>query len=268
MEHMMNGIELQQAEFAYMLAVIGARAVVGVDDPNLFPLEATEQEEIYSLGREGLEQHGCLIPVEHSPHEYAMNPLLYEATALIAAPDIVVATLRDTRGGERQLVQHYIAGDGIVELSVSTEWNYRLGFLSGIKILYEHIAQMLHVTDSEQSGQFMISEQIFNAIQPLSQKGELEQVAELIASAGVNGSFGASLVEALSSASSGQVVVIRPRSGEIEAGRRAMVFGEGDGAWMLVKTAAGSQEFKVSTFDFDSIGVLIAEFRKELKVAS
>jgi hypothetical protein len=268
MEVTMKGIELDQTEFAYMLGVIQADAIAGVDDPKLFPTDDASKEVIYSAGRERLEEHGWLVQVEHSPHEYELNPFLLEAVALIAVPDIVVATLHDREGVDRRLLLHYLADDDIIELSASQDWKYRFGFLSDNQGLSERVAGMLEVTESEQPTCFTISEEAFTSIQSRCQEGRLEQAVELIIASGVERKPGNSFVEALGSPSSGQVVVIRPRSGEIEAGRRARVFGEGNGAWMLVRTAPDSKEFEVTSCSPDSIGILITKWQKELMTTS
>jgi hypothetical protein len=268
MEVTMKGIELDQTEFAYMLGVIQADAIVGVDDPKLFPTDDASKEEIYSVGRERLEEHGWLVQVEHSPHEYELNPLLFKVMAFIAAPDIVVATLRDSKDTDRQLLLHYIAEEDVIEFSASQEWKYRFGFLSGNQGLSERVAGLLEVTDSEQPMSFTISEEAFTSVQSRCQEGKLEQAVELIIASGVKRKPGKSFVDALGSPSSGQVVVIRPRFGEIEAGRRAKVFGEGNGAWMLVRTAPDSKEFEVTSCNPDSLGILITEWQKELMTTS
>jgi hypothetical protein len=126
------------------------------------------------------------------------------------------------------------------------------------------MGQMLNLATPPRSGHFTLDEPTFISIQGMCQKGELDQAKAMMRSIDVNGAFGESFVESLGSPISGQVVVVHPQFGEIKAGRRALVFGEGDGAWMLVRTAADSKEFEAALCNPDSLSVLVKEWQKEL----
>jgi hypothetical protein len=260
MDQIMFGAELDSPEFGYMLALVDAQAIVGVDAPELFPTDDLSRDSVYSVGKRNLGEHGWLMPAKESPNEYDLNPILFEATAIIAAPEIVIATMRDAKGDEGQLVQHYVNGDEIVELSATVERKYRIGILSDKNVLFERMAELLNLAQPACSGHFVLDEQTLISIQGMCQMGKLNEAMSLMRSIDVNGAVGESFVASLGSPISGQVVVVRTQSGEIKAGRRAMIFGEGKGAWMLVRTAADSHEFKAMTCSFDSLKVLVEEW--------
>ncbi|NIM94886.1 MAG: hypothetical protein GTO18_14390 [Anaerolineales bacterium] len=260
----MYGAELKTPEFAYLLAAVNAQTVVGVDDPELFPADSSTSDAVLSAGREGLEVHGWLKPVEHSPNEFQLDSLLFEAATIVAAPDFIIATTHDSEEGERQLLLHYLSGGEIVELSATAERTYRIGVLLDEDALHERIAHMLRVTPSALQGQFRLSESNFTSILTMSHNGVGEDAVEILKSAGVDSIAGASFVAALGSPVSGQIVIISQRYGEIEAGRRALVFGEGDGAWMLKRVGAASEDYEVENCDADTIQALVTKWKKEL----
>jgi len=260
----MSGAELKTSEFAYLLATLNASAVVGLDDPALFPAKSSARDVTYGQGRKELEINGWLKPVPDHPEEYELNPALLEIVSIVAAPDFVVATTHSTGEAERQLVLHYLAGDGIVELSAPAEGIYQVGVVLDREALHERIAEMLHLTTALLAAQFTIDETVFKDIQSLSQKGRLERAEELLESAGVNGAVGESLMAAVASPASGQIVVIRPSFGQIESGRRATVFGEDDAAWLVKRTQFDAQNLEIATCDPASIGTLVTEWLDEL----
>ena len=260
----MSGAELKTSEFAYLLAILNASAIAGLDDPTLFPTKSSARDVTYGQGRKELEINGWLKPVPDHPEEYELNPSLLAIVSIVAAPDFVVASTHITGEAERQLVLHYIAGDGIVELSAPAEGIYRVGIVLNREALHERIAKMLHLTSTQQAVQFTLDETTFRDIKTLSQKGRLERAEELLKSAGVNGAVGESLLAAVASPASGQIVIIRPSFGQIEIGRRATVFGKDDAAWFVKRTQYDAQNLEITTCDPASIGTLVTEWLDEL----
>lgn len=260
----MSGAELKMSEFAYLLAILNASAIVGLDDPALFPTKSSARDVTYGQGRKELEINGWLKPIPDHPEEYELNPALLAIVSVVADPDFVVASTCSTGEADHQLVLHYLAGDGIVELSVPDEGIYRVGIVLNREALHERMAKMLHLTTTQQSVQLTLDETTFRDIQTLSLKGRLERAEELLESAGVNGAVGESLLAAVASPASGQIVIIRSNFGQIESGRRATVFGEDDAAWLVKKTQYDAQDLEITTCDPATIGALATEWLDEL----
>ena len=88
----MDGAELTKSELAYLLAVLHATELVGVDDPSLFPTKAKARDSTYGKGRAQLEENGWLEPIPEYTDEYDLNPALLHMVAIVAAPTYVVGT--------------------------------------------------------------------------------------------------------------------------------------------------------------------------------
>jgi hypothetical protein len=123
---------------------------------------------------------------------------------------------------------------------------------------------MLCITTAKQAIQFTLDETIFKDIQSLTQKGQPERAETLLDSANLKKKAGQSLVGALASPVSGQIVVVSSHSGEVTSGRRASVFGEGNSAWLAMRTEHDSSELNIANCDSTSIGTLITEWINEL----
>jgi len=260
----MNGIELETEELAYLLATVDAPGLVGVDDPKLVPSTAKSRDTTFSKGRKQLEAHGWVQEISGKPGEYDLNAGLFHTVAVMAAPEMVVATSRGVAEEDRQLVVHYLVREHIVELWATSEKRYFLARLPDRTVLYERMAELLGIATGAQEGKFMLAESTFNKAKNLAQKGQLAQAENLLATAGVNGRTGKSLLAALTSPVRGQVVVTRANAGEIEAGRRAELYGEKKGAWAAVRLVADSKELQLSPVDADELAALVGGWLDEL----
>jgi len=88
----MNGIKLEAEELAYLLATVDAPGLIGVDDPKLVPSTAKSRDTTFSKGRKQLEAHGWVQEISGKPGEYDLNAGLFHTVAVMAAPEMVVAT--------------------------------------------------------------------------------------------------------------------------------------------------------------------------------
>jgi hypothetical protein len=259
----MNGIELDKTELAYLLATVGAKSLIGVDDPKLVPSTAKAQETTFGKGRKQLEANGWIKLVEGKPGEYDLNPGLFHAVAIMAAPEMVVATRRGAAQEDGQVVLHYLVRDLIVELWATAK-GYFLGRLPDRETLGDRIVEFLGLAEESKPGELRLPEATFDKIQGLAQKGEVEEASRVLDSADVNGRAGKALIASLASPSRGQLVVARAGGGEIEAGRRAMVFGEKKAAWMAIRPEAGAKELRLSPVGAAELRTLVGGWLKEL----
>jgi hypothetical protein len=261
---MMNGAELNSAEFAYLLATIHAQAVVGLDDPTLFPTKSSIQDKTYGQGRKDLETKGWLRPIPDRSDEYELDLDLVEMVSLVADPDFALFTTYNSQDSESQLVLHYLSEDRIVELSASDGDSYHLGTLPDDDALNERIVQMFNLTTRSQEAKFSLDEGKLNEIQASPQKGKMDRAKALLDSIRLKKSAKESFLTAISGEVGGQIVLVRSEQGEIVSGRRALLFGEGDAAWIGYKTKPDSPKLKLITCDGTTIDELITAWMEEL----
>jgi hypothetical protein len=260
----LNGAQLKPSEFAYLLALLNAPTVIGLENPVLFPTKSSARDATFSQGREELETNGWLKPVPDHPDEFELNPFLLEMVSVVATPQFVVDTSHSTKESELRQVLHYVADNSIVEVSAPAEGIYQVGSVPDHETLHARIAEMLCLTTAQQIMQYSLDETIFEDIQSLSQEGHPKKAEKLLDSTDVNGTNGQSLIAALAGPVAGQIVVVGSHSGQALRGRRASIFGEGDSAWLVKRTERDSSELDIAKCDLTSIGTLISEWMDEL----
>jgi hypothetical protein len=253
----MEGVELSIPELAYLLNLVHARGLPGVDDPRLFPETPAEQNNTHAKGREQLEAQAWITPVPDHNAEYEVNSFLFEMVAALAEPRTVILTVKEGPKGRHQAVLHYLAGQLIIELFSPSRSSYRLGLVSGREGMHQRIAQMLGLTQTGQRGQWILDEAAFEKVRSLSRNRQPTKAAKVMRSAGMDSPAGESLLGALSAPGRGQVVVARPEEGSIVAGRRVEVYVEADGAWMVLRTSPEGKEVQVSACDPSDLGALL-----------
>ena len=125
----MNGAQLTSSEFAYLLASLDCGDIVGIDDPSLFPTNASVRGKTYKKGQQQLKDNGWLIPLPEQPDEFDLDAVLLEAVSIIASPEYMIASAVSTMKEDSQLVFHYVSTDDAVELSAVDKKNYWLSRL-------------------------------------------------------------------------------------------------------------------------------------------
>ncbi len=169
----MNGAELGKAEFAYLLAAVGARQIIGVEAPGLFPKDGKKRDSLYRQGREDLETSGWLVPVPGRANEYDLDPVLYELVATVAWPDFLLATIRQGRG-QSGLALHYLAGNTTVELAVLEGDRFRIGVVPDQDALWDRLAQMLDLTNQKPGVRARMTRASFKKLVAAAEKGQAD----------------------------------------------------------------------------------------------
>lgn len=250
----MDGVELTPQEFAYLLAVVHAPAVIGVDDPKLFPSDARAEKAVYGKGRQQLEEHKWIEPLADHEDEYWLDPGLVQLVAVVAGPEHVIATIRSGDDGDRQTTLHYLFGNRIVELWTTPEKSYLLGQVDDRQALLERIQAVLQVPEKSDGARFSLPEEAFQKAVTFAENGKSDKAEELLASAGEHAeAFFSSFTEP----GGGQLFVVQPSQGEIASGRRATVIG---GKWVVVRPSAEADELDISSLDSKRLDELLSEW--------
>lgn len=253
-------VTLSAEEFAYMLSVVKAEAVVGVDDPALFP-DPASAEAVYKTGLEQLIAHGWAKPTG-KPNEYAFNDDLSLMVADIGHPDFVVFTIRNTEDG-RRVVLHYMGGPDIIELAAEPDGTYTLGSVTDRRAMVTRMEDVLSLSQAGPSpeDQFTVEAPTFETIQDLAESGDWEQAKDMLTQLGINGNKAQSLVNALSAPdSSGLVAVVKPKEGQVTAGRKASLYREDEVVWLAKRMDATSSLLGVETVRADTLPSVLESY--------
>jgi hypothetical protein len=269
----MDVAELEEAEFAYLLATLHVPALIGVDSPTLFPTLPADRDAILGAGLRQLQAHGWLKP-RAQPGQYDLNPELMELAAVVAGPQYVVLTRTCQPGGYQRLILHYLAGDDIVELS-TTLGCYRLVALPSREALYQRVSDMLGVFGTPEAGQpapepFIIDEALFAEVRALAQRGALEQAAATLIARGVTGSAAAALAASVGATPEGSGQVAMVRAGDraaVRAGRKATLYGKPDWVWLVQHVEPASMRLQVQVVQSDTLAAVLRQYFDFLKKA-
>ncbi len=269
----MEVAELEEAEFAYVLATLHAPGLIGVDSPRLFPTAAADRDAVFGAGFRQLQAHGWMKPLAQ-PGQYDLNAELIELAAVVAEPQFVVFTMTPQPGGYQRLFLHYVAGDDIVELS-STLGCYRLLALPSYDVLFERVSDMLGVFGAAPPGlpapePLIIDEPFFAEARTSAQSGALEQAAAQLTAHGATRAAGEALAAALAATpdGSGQVVVMGAGGGtNVTAGRKATLYGKQDWVWLVQRLEAASTRLQVQVVQPDTLAAVLHQYFDFLKKA-
>lgn len=260
----MSGAELGSPEFAYLLAALHAREVIGLHAPDLFPDGAEAQDTLYGQGRADLETNGWLAPIPDQDGEYELNPALFELAAIVAAPEYVMVSTRTTDEGGKEMALHYLVGDEIAELAALGNGRYRLGVVPDRKSLFERLADMVGAANSKPSVQFDLPRKTFTKIRSAVGKDDTEKAKSLLNEVGPEAAKGSSLLPAAADEPRCELVLLQVQDGEVQDGRRMVVLGEGKRAWLAHRPQPGSSTLTFRNGDAKNLGSLIEEWIGEL----
>jgi hypothetical protein len=201
-----------------------------------------------------------------------LNDLLLYAVAVVADPHFVIFTLQNKPGGGAQLFLHYLAGTDIVELSRTAEGRYALLLIPDRAALLDRIRQLIALdtlATATPPVRFTIAEQDFETIQDLAEKGQLAEAAAMLKHFGINGLNGESLLTALeTTATNSLIVVVRPRNGQVTAGRKASLFRAAQVAWLAKRVDATTHDFSVETVQADTLPLVLDSYLEFLSTQS
>ena len=261
----MSNVVLAPDEFAYLLAVVRAPLIVGVNDSRLFPKDGKARKAVFGKGRELLEKNGWLKALAEAPGEYEFNPALMEMVASVADPDFVIGAVRRGSDGKYVGILDYLTPGLIVEVTIDVRGGYRLGTVTDRTELFRRMGLILRLTTPNAWGQFNLDEQVFKGVQSMAQNGNNGEAQELLKLQDLSPAAAQSLLEALASAKGGMVVGLRPAwPGGAETGRKASVFGELGSAWVVQKPGRDSTEVEVTSCDTRRLELLVNAWLEEL----
>jgi len=122
---------------------------------------------------------------------------------------------------------------------------------------------MLQLAAKAPSKHLELDGEVFEYIQSLAPKGRLEKAQARLESAGVTGKIADSILNAVCDPAQGQIVLIRTHFGEVEAGRRVRIYGEGKQAWIVRQSSPDNADVEMincdSTSFIDLLTVLLDE---------
>lgn len=118
---------LERSEFAYLLHLLEAKRVIGVNNASLFVETEVEREALLTQGMAALQAHGWLVESENGFHTHSG---LVRMVAVTAVPDTVLLVTRYQPDNGQQILTYYRAQNWLVEQFLTTDGFYILTELS------------------------------------------------------------------------------------------------------------------------------------------
>ncbi len=115
--------KLEPSEFAYLLHILNAEKVVGVNNGRLFPAEPSARDTLLNLGFIRLQEHGWLVGSEGGSDA---NDYLMLMVAVVVDPAYTLTATHYLSQDVRQTLTYYANGTIIVEQFLAADGDYVL----------------------------------------------------------------------------------------------------------------------------------------------
>jgi hypothetical protein len=241
----MNGAQLTSTELAYLLASLECDEVVGIDDPSLFPGNASVRGKIFKKGQQELKENGWLIPIPEQPDEFDLDAFLLEAVSIIASPEFMIASTFVSNKDTSREVFHYLFADDAVELSAADKKHYWLGKLNGRDQVSGQIAAFMQIEGEDRSVDVTIDEKALEKIKRFVLNGKITEAAKVLDSENLDEDDIHSILSAIESDAYGSLIIVRVVDGEISTGRRLSIYRSGDQDWMVCRLDPQSTDMQL-----------------------
>lgn len=152
----MKEVNLLSSEFAYLLALVGAKSAMGVDCDRLFPAEKQERQRLFKSGYESLKRHELITEHPKSGKDTLDRNLILFADA-VANPKYVLSTeVRDPERAEPRRLMHYVGRKVIVEQTYMGAGGYRLSDVDQIQVGLVRINRAIGVPEKSRLGDHLV----------------------------------------------------------------------------------------------------------------
>jgi hypothetical protein len=260
----MDGIILHRSEFLVLMDAVRATAVIGLDNEALFPANVEQKKAIIQEGIARLKERGWLR-VENDTH--ALLPDLLAMAAVVANPEVVFLTVRETPEIGKQLFLHYQADRFVVEQTLPSEQEHRLASLPDVATTIQRIGHILPLAKGEGKGAFTftMSQTQFFAAKEMVEQGKDEPAAYLFRQAGLPAEGINRLLDAMQEPQfSGTVALLKRQGDEIVDARNLAALQGPDSAWLMYQVQPGEEVLRVEMGEAADLEHLLAQWFQEL----
>jgi hypothetical protein len=250
----MDGITLEQAEFLVLLDAVKADELIGIDQARILPSSLDEHQALIRSGIEKLQQRGWL-DIEDGIH--VLNRDLLTMAMVMAYPELVVLSIRDTPDIGRQEFLHYLAGQFVVEFTMPTLHEYRLAGLPNLAAMLERVQFVLGMTNGIQNApdiQFTLNQALFFTVRDLTNAGTPDKAAAALTEQGISDQAAQALLKAMQNPLlSGTVSFLRCQATEVVDARDLAWIKSSQGIWLFQQIVPGEPELRAETIAADAL---------------
>lgn len=155
-------VVLSTAEFAFMLALLEAPALVGFDNDALLPSDAAVREALLNEGKQQLEDSGKMV-WNPERNNYHLDDAMVALLVPVAFPDRVVLCVAQPQPATASSVTYALTEQLIVEV-VLHNGQYHMGALESVDILVQRIAETLKAPpEHSEEEELLLPRSIFDA---------------------------------------------------------------------------------------------------------
>lgn len=238
----MDGAVLSTEEFAFLLGSVGARGLIDVDDPSLFPSTEKKQQKTFEQGLEQLVENGWVETEADDPSTAGLNATLFQLVAIVSAPEFVLSTSVRASEGEPLRLLHYLGNELIVELDAPADSRYQIGVVGSLEQLADRLSQFLGLPETGRSSLVSLAADQAGQLKSQAEAGDLAAAAQGYADSALSEEQAAAFADALASGARADIVGASVAGDEAKEALKGTVFGEGSSAWLAFRGDAGEEQ--------------------------
>ncbi len=247
----MGNLTLELSELSYLLQMVNARSVIGVDNARLFPLDEGKNQELLQEGVERLKAHHW-IKVDPQSNKTNFNEMLCYLIAVMADPEIAIMTVRQEEDGSYQLFTHYLAGQMIVEQIPLAGEKYQLAFVTDLPTAVDRIQSLIQPRRSTGElgvTKITLDKRAFSRVKNLAKEGKTDTAIALLREEGIDPRLALSLVASIQTPTHrGMVVVMERLNNQVTPTRNLTIMQSRQSSWLLRTNEIDDPQVILETF--------------------
>lgn len=260
----MDGVILEQSEILVLMDSVRADAIVGFDNSLLLPSDKEIHRSLVKKGIEQLKQRGWL---ELQNDTHVLNGDLGVMAGVVAHPELVVITVKDTPGLGQQGFWHYIANRLAVEFTMPEVNQFRMAALSNLETVLRRVQYLLSVQNGRFSPpiNFTIPQQLFFDVKNLIEEGSRQKALDALKSEKVELVIANNLLDVMENPQlSATVALLRCQESEVVDARNIALLKGSQTDWLIKQTVAGEPIFEIQSITADSFFKILVDQLVEL----
>ena len=139
----MDGIDLNRSELLCLMDLMGIDELMGMDPGQLTQPDELEHQESLREGLDNLTERELLTV---NDQEYEIDESVRQMVEIMAQPEVIVRTYRETPGENEYWSWYFVSGSSIVEISMDNPGQFQLATVPDLNTVLEHLEVVFPLT--------------------------------------------------------------------------------------------------------------------------
>ncbi|MCL4868731.1 MAG: hypothetical protein KJ063_07180 [Anaerolineae bacterium] len=260
---MTDGIVLHRSEFLVLLDAMKVPGIIGIDNEALLPKHQAEQQQLVQQGVRRLAQRGWLYGENGS---YVLHGDLMMMASVVALPQIVFITVRETAETGGQLFCHYLTNQYIVEQTLPAPEQYRLATLPDLPTLWQRLYHILPLPETNEGVPgFSLSEADFGLFYEQVKARDAAAINQHLTTHQVAASSRTALIQTLETAQVwGTTAILAVKGTQVTDARNLALFSNEQQVWQMAQPYPDLTRFLIEPTNQAANQQQLAQWLQEL----